>query len=79
MTQKVKKPHGKLIWKILCGVCAFFLVFSLVGGPIANNYAAIINQVLGKDEPIPEADLNSDGSTNGIDVNLLINILLGLE
>ncbi len=47
MTQKVKKPHGKLIWKILCGVCAFFLVFSLVGGPIANNYAAIINQVLG--------------------------------
>ena len=39
----------------------------------------LINQVLGKDEPIPEADLNSDGSTNGIDVNLLINILLGLE
>ena len=47
MTQKAKKPHGKLIWKILCGVCAFFLIFSLVAGPIANNYAAIINQVLG--------------------------------
>ncbi len=45
--KKQKKPHGKLIWKILCGICVFFFLFSMIGGPIANNYQAIINQVLG--------------------------------
>ncbi|MBQ9631929.1 MAG: glycoside hydrolase family 3 C-terminal domain-containing protein, partial [Lachnospiraceae bacterium] len=41
------KPKGKLVWKILCGVCAFLFVFLMIAGPIANNYAAIINMVLG--------------------------------
>ncbi len=41
------KPRGKLIWKILCGVFAFLFVFLLIAGPIANNYATIINMVLG--------------------------------
>lgn len=44
---KEKKPHGKLIWKILCGIFAFLFAFVMIGGPIANNYAGIINMVLG--------------------------------
>lgn len=44
---KMKKPHGKLIWKILCGFFAFLFVFLLIGAPIANNYAGLINIVLG--------------------------------
>ena len=46
-TQKVKKPHGKLVWKILCGLFAFLFAFMMIAGPIANNYATIINMVLG--------------------------------
>ncbi|MBQ7485906.1 MAG: glycoside hydrolase family 3 protein [Clostridia bacterium] len=41
------KPHGKLIWKVLCGIFAFLFVFLMIAGPIANNYATIINMVLG--------------------------------
>ena len=44
---KNNKPKGKLIWKILCGVFAFLFAFLMIGGPIANNYTAIINMVLG--------------------------------
>ena len=44
---KSNKPHGKLVWKILCGVFAFLFVFLMIAGPIANNYATIINMVLG--------------------------------
>ena len=44
---KNNKPHGKLVWKILCGVFAFLFAFLMIGGPIANNYASIINMVLG--------------------------------
>ena len=44
---KEKKPHGKLIWKILTGIFAFLFAFVMIGGPIANNYAGIINMVLG--------------------------------
>lgn len=44
---KEKKPHGRLIWKILCGVFAFLFAVVMIGGPIANNYATIINMVLG--------------------------------
>ncbi len=40
-------PHGKLVWKILCGISAFLFAFLMIGGPIANNYATIINMVLG--------------------------------
>ena len=41
------QPKGKLIWKILCGIFAFLFLFLMIGGPIANNYATIINMVLG--------------------------------
>ena len=44
---KNNKPKGKLIWKILCGVFAFLFAFLMIAGPIANNYATIINMVLG--------------------------------
>ena len=44
---KDNKPKGKLIWKILCGVFAFLFAFLMIAGPIANNYATIINMVLG--------------------------------
>ncbi|MBQ7184396.1 MAG: glycoside hydrolase family 3 protein [Clostridia bacterium] len=40
-------PRGRLLWKVLCGVFAFLFVFLLIAGPIANNYATIINMVLG--------------------------------
>ena len=45
--KKARKPRGKLIWKILCGFFAFLFVFLMIAGPIANNYATIINMVLG--------------------------------
>ena len=44
---KNNKSKGKLIWKILCGVFAFLFAFLMIVGPIANNYATIINMVLG--------------------------------
>lgn len=44
---KNNKSKGKLIWKILCGVFAFLFAFLMIAGPIANNYATIINMVLG--------------------------------
>ncbi len=40
-------PKGRKLWKILCGIFAFLFVFLLIAGPIANNYATIINMVLG--------------------------------
>ncbi len=42
-----RKPKGKLVWKILCGIFAFLFIFLMIAGPIANNYATIINMVLG--------------------------------
>ena len=50
------KPKGKLVWKILCGVFAFLFVFLMIAGPIANNYTAIIDMVLGIDAPPPKVD-----------------------
>lgn len=44
---KNNKSKDKLIWKILCGVFAFLFAFLMIAGPIANNYATIINMVLG--------------------------------
>ncbi len=50
------KPKGKLVWKILCGIFAFLFVFLMIAGPIANNYTAIIDMVLGIDAPPPKVD-----------------------
>lgn len=44
---KVKKPHGKLVWKILCGLFAVLMVVTIVGQPIMMNYKRIIDMYLG--------------------------------
>ncbi len=51
-----RKPRGRLVWKILCGIFAFLFVFLMIAGPIANNYTAIIDMVLGIDAPPPKVD-----------------------
>ena len=66
---KEKKPHGKLIWKILCGFFAFLFVFTMIGGPIANNYAGIINMVLGIENSVIIGDENKDSELS--DVSLI--------
>ncbi len=58
--QKNSKPHGKLVWKILCGVFALLFVFLMIAGPIANNYTAIIDMVLGIDAPPPKVDESAE-------------------
>ena len=45
--KKNGKPKGRLLWKVLCGVFTFLFAFLMIAGPIANNYATIINMVLG--------------------------------
>lgn len=55
-----KKPHGKLVWKILCGVFAFLFAFLMIAGPIANNYTAIINMVLGIESSVIVGDADED-------------------
>ena len=42
--QKVK---GKGLWTALSILFSLLFIISMVGGPIANNYAQIINMVLG--------------------------------
>ena len=37
----------KTLWSVLTGVCALLLAVSAIGGPIANQYATIIDMVLG--------------------------------
>ncbi|MBQ8161493.1 MAG: glycoside hydrolase family 3 C-terminal domain-containing protein [Clostridia bacterium] len=37
----------KTLWSILTGVCALLFLVSMVGGPIANQYATILDMVLG--------------------------------
>lgn len=44
---KVKKPHGKLIWKILCGLFAVLFVVTIVAEPIMMNYKRIIDMYTG--------------------------------
>jgi len=44
---KAKKPHGKLVWKILCGLCAVLFVFTIIAEPIMMNYKRIIDMYLG--------------------------------
>lgn len=46
---KQKKAQGKapLVWKITSVVFVLLFAVTMIGGPIANNYASIINMVLG--------------------------------
>lgn len=47
MKKKTGTSKGTLKWKILAGTSAVLFAVSMVGGPIANSYASIINMVLG--------------------------------
>ena len=47
MKQKNAKAKGSLLWKILSVVFVVLFAVTMIGGPIANNYASIINMVLG--------------------------------
>lgn len=57
---KEKKPHGKLIWKILTGIFAFLFIAMMIAGPIAQNYAGIINMVLGIENSVIIGEENKD-------------------
>ena len=54
------QPRGRKLWKILCGVFAFLFVFLMIAGPIANNYATIINMVLGIEGSTVVGDASED-------------------
>ncbi len=60
-TTKSKKPHGKLVWKILCGLCAILLVVSIVAQPIMMNYKRIIDMYLGHERYVTVVDENTEG------------------
>ena len=47
MKQKHAGGQGSLKWKILSVVFVLLFAVTMIGGPIANNYASIINMVLG--------------------------------
>ena len=47
MKEKPAKAKGGLKWKILSVVFVLLFAVTIIGGPIANNYASIINMVLG--------------------------------
>ncbi len=47
MKQKSAKAKGSLLWKILSVLFVLLFAVTMIGGPIANNYASIINMVLG--------------------------------
>src|SRR5699024_12160577 len=47
MKQKNAKAEGSLLWKILSVVFVVLFAVTMIGGPIANNYASIINMVPG--------------------------------
>ena len=47
MKEKPAKAKGGLKWKILSVVFVLLFAVTMIGGPIANNYASIINMVLG--------------------------------
>lgn len=44
---KTPRAKGQLLWTILTVLFTLLFAFVMVAGPIANNYAAIINMVLG--------------------------------
>ena len=43
----MNKQKGKGLWTALSAVFTLLFIFTMVAGPIANNYAQIINMVLG--------------------------------
>ena len=58
--KKSKRARGKLIYKILCGVFTFLFAVMMIAGPIANNYASIINMVLGIENNVIVGDPNEE-------------------
>lgn len=58
---KEKKPHGKRIWKILCGLFALLLAVSLIAQPIMMNYKRIIDMYLGHERYITVVDEGAEG------------------
>ena len=51
-----QQPHGKLVWKILCGFFAVLLVVSVAAQPIMMNYKRIIDMYLGHERYITVVD-----------------------
>ncbi len=47
MKEKKKKIKGRGLWTALSIVFTVLFAFTMIAGPIANNYASIINMVLG--------------------------------
>lgn len=47
MKQKKTQGTAPLVWKITSVVFVLLFAVTMIGGPIANNYASIINMVLG--------------------------------
>lgn len=58
---KVKKPHGKLIWKILCGLFAVLFAVLIIAEPIMMNYKRIIDMYLGHERYITVVDEGAEG------------------
>lgn len=61
MANQEKKPHGKLVWKILCGLFALLLVVSIIAQPILMNYKRIIDMYLGHERYITVVDESAEG------------------
>ena len=59
-SKPMKRTSGKLIWKILSGFFAVLFIFTMIAGPIANNYVSIVNMVLG----IENATIIGDADEN---------------
>ena len=49
MKEKKKKVKGRGLWTALSILFTVLFIFTMIAGPIANNYATIINMVLGID------------------------------
>ena len=45
--EKKKRAKGQTLWTVLTSVSAVLTAGVMIAGPIANNYASIINMVLG--------------------------------
>ncbi len=59
-SKTIKRPSGKLIWKILSIIFAVLFIFTMIAGPIANNYASIVNMVLGIENATIVGDADED-------------------
>lgn len=57
-SEKKKSPmaKGQLLWMIMTGVFTVLFIVSLIAGPVANNYAGIINMVLGTESTMTVGD-----------------------